>query len=240
MTALTIRVLLTLVIGLARSAAAQETTAPADTVIRLQRTACYGSCPIYSVTIDARGAVTYDGEKFVRVVGRQTARVAPSVVASLLTSAERIRFFDLRDAYRVINNPDGTVLMVTDLPTTITTMTVNGRTKRVENYVGAPDELAAFERAIDEAAGTKRWTFIDKEALKDAAVAQALLKAGARLEDVDDGRTALFYAACAGNRRVRLPCACGQHRHAVERQCVTRIVTSPSDAEDIARNPTAR
>ena len=39
-------------------------------------------------------------------------------------------------------------------------------------------------------------------AYKDAAVAAALLKAGARLEDVDDGRTALWRAACAGNWRV--------------------------------------
>ena len=38
---------------------------------------------------------------------------------------------------------------------------------------------------------------------KDASVAEALLKAGARLEDIDDsGRTALWYAACAGNWRV--------------------------------------
>ena len=37
---------------------------------------------------------------------------------------------------------------------------------------------------------------------KDAAVAEALLKAGARLEDLEDGRTALWYAACAGTWRV--------------------------------------
>jgi ankyrin repeat protein len=37
---------------------------------------------------------------------------------------------------------------------------------------------------------------------KDAAVAEALVKAGARLEDMDDGHTALWYAACAGNSRV--------------------------------------
>lgn len=37
---------------------------------------------------------------------------------------------------------------------------------------------------------------------KDPAVAEALLKAGAHLEDVDGGRTALWYTACAGNWRV--------------------------------------
>jgi hypothetical protein len=38
---------------------------------------------------------------------------------------------------------------------------------------------------------------------KDVSVAEALLKAGARVEDVDDnGRTALWFGACAGNWRV--------------------------------------
>jgi hypothetical protein len=37
---------------------------------------------------------------------------------------------------------------------------------------------------------------------RDVSVAEALLNAGARLEDMDDGRTALWYTACAGNWRV--------------------------------------
>ena len=289
---MTVRVAFALVIGLAGSAAAQVVDVPADTLIHMQRTSCFGPCPIYAVTIDARGTVTFEGEMFVRVVGRQTARIAPSVVARLLASAERIRFFELRDAYRVIENPDGTVMSVTDLPTTVVTITANGRTKRVEDYIGAPDILAPFEREIDEAARTQRWIFLDEDTLeallrsgwsasgdegatllrqaigrddvavarrliemggdldgpgtnrlppllqarsgsmvellvkagadpnqrpvdavaawtplmstsyKDAAVAEALLKAGARVDDSDGGRTALWYAACAGNWRV--------------------------------------
>jgi hypothetical protein len=281
-----------LVIGFAGTAAAQEPQVPPDAIVRLQRTSCFGPCPIYTVAIDARGTVTYEGERFVRVVGRRTAQIVPSAVLELLTRAEQIRFFDLRDAYRVIENPDGTATMVTDLPTKIVTVTVNGRTKRVEDYIGAPDSLTEFEREIDNAAATKRWVFVDEDALeelirsgwsasseegatflqqaierddlpiarrlielgcdldgppdnrlppllsarsssmvellvkaganpnersiggvaartplmttsyKDAAVAEALLKAGARLEDLDDGRTALWYAACAGNWRV--------------------------------------
>ena len=293
MTALPARVAFALVvIGLARGAAAQGGDVPPDTMIRLQRTSCYGQCPIYAVTIDARGTVTYDGEMFVRVVGRQTARISPALVAALLASAERIHFFDLSDAYRFIKNPDGSEMSVTDRPTTFVTITVNGRAKRVEDYLGAPDVLGTFEREIDEAAGTIRWIFLDEEALgalrrsgwsatgeegatllrqaigrdaiaiartliemradldgpredrlppllsarsgsmvdllvkagadpnerpigrvtartplmgadyKDAGVAEALIKAGARLEDLDRGRSALWFAACAGNPRV--------------------------------------
>jgi hypothetical protein len=39
-------------------------------------------------------------------------------------------------------------------------------------------------------------------AYKDAGVAEALVKVGARLEDLDDRRSALWYAACAANWRV--------------------------------------
>ena len=43
----------------------------------------------------------------------------------------------------------------------------NGRTKRVEDYVAAPDSLEEFEREIDTAAGTKRWVFLDEDALDE-------------------------------------------------------------------------
>src|SRR5688572_14545697 len=81
---------------------------PDDFVIKLERTSCFGECPVYSVSIDARGNVAYEGTKFVRVEGRQTDRIQVSRVAALLETAERIGFFDLRDQYRYIRNPDGT------------------------------------------------------------------------------------------------------------------------------------
>ena len=281
-----------LAVAFAGPAAAQQADVPSDTVITLQRTSCFGPCPVYTVSIDASGNVAYEGERFVRVVGRRTAHIDPANVARLLARAEQIRFSGLRSAYRAIENPDGTTTMVTDLPTTIVTIAAKGRTKRVEDYVGAPDSLTEFEREIDDAAGTKRWVFLDEAALrelirsgwsgsgeegaallrqaierddlpiarrlielgsnldgpsnnrlpplfsarsgamvdllvkagadpnerpigrvaartplmttsyKDAAVAEALLEAGARLEDMDEGRTALWWAACAGNWRV--------------------------------------
>jgi hypothetical protein len=158
-TTVTVRLACAITLGLAGAAAAQEPDMPTDTVIRLQRTSCLGPCPVYTVTIDARGTVTYDGERAVRVVGRQTAQIDPSAVATLLARAEQIHFFDLRDAYRVS--------LVDDIPTEVVTIVVNGRTKRVEDLVGAPDSLKEFEREIDKAAGTRRWVFLDEDALEE-------------------------------------------------------------------------
>jgi hypothetical protein len=289
---MTARVRCALVAGLAATACAQSMDVPRDTLVQLQRTSCLGTCPVYTVTIDARGGITYEGERSVRVFGRRTAQIAPSVVATLLARAEGIRFFDMRDDYRVIQYPNGSFGSPSDMPTQIVTVTANGRTKRVEDYVAAPDALREFEREIDEAAGTKRWIFLDeneleelvrsgwsasseegatfleqaiqrdditiarrlielgsrlggprknplpslisarsgamvdllvkagadpnersigrvpdwpplmKTAYRDAGVAEALLKAGARLEDWDNGRSALWHAACHGNWRV--------------------------------------
>jgi hypothetical protein len=144
----------------------QTSPIPDDVVITLERTACYGECPVYTVSIDARGNVNYNGSRFVRVVGRQTDRIPVSRVAALLQTAARIGFFDLRDQYRQVQNPDGSTTVVSDLPTAFVTMTREGRTKRVEDYYGAPEALKQLEGQIDEAARTKRWILLDASTLE--------------------------------------------------------------------------
>ncbi len=147
------------IFGLARTALAGLVTAliaanglaqsvPDDVLITLERTTCFGTCPKYKVTIDAKGNVTFDGEKFVKAEGRQTDRIPVARVAELLATADRIKFFDLEDKYTAL---------VTDLPTTFVTITRGGRTKRIMDYYGAPGGLHQLEAQIDEAAGTKRW-----------------------------------------------------------------------------------
>ena len=106
------------------SAIGQTPPIPRDAFIRLERTSCFGACPIYSVTIDATGLVAYEGVNFVRVKGRQTARVPLARVAALLETADRIGFFGLSDRYHV---------EMTDNLTTFVTITRSGRTKTVED-----------------------------------------------------------------------------------------------------------
>ena len=135
-------------------------------VITLERTSCFGECPVYTVSIDAGGNVVYEGKKFVRVEGRQTDRIPASRAARLLATAERIGFFELRDRYRTIRNPDGTETMVTDLPTTFVTITRGGQTKRVEDYIGAPEGLKELEQEIDDLARATRWIRIDEPTVR--------------------------------------------------------------------------
>ena len=153
---------------------------PEDFVIKLERTACFGACPVYSVTIDARGNVTYDGTRFVRIVGRQTDRIPVSQVAALVATVDRIGFFELDAKYRQL---------ITDLPTTFVTVTRGGRSKLIEDYFGAPQPLKDLERQIDEAAQTARW-IKGPPSMKLATPGENLNPGGREREDVS-ARSAL-------------------------------------------------
>ena len=164
----------------------------ADVVIRLERTSCFGECPVYTVTVNGEGEVTYDGVRAVRVRGIQTRRVPLARVSSLLDMAERIGFFDLADKYPVPDR-DGTVPVIDDLSTVFVSITRDGRSKRIEDLVGAPERLKELERQIDDVAGTRRWIRVDtptlQQLVRDGAVTvnerAALLRQALEHDELD-------------------------------------------------------
>lgn len=124
-----------------------------DFVISLERTACFGHCPIYMVTLDSDGKVTYYGEMFVAVEGTQYSTLEQDDLQLLVREFEKINFYSLEDQY--------TDMGATDLPSAITTLIVDGKMKQVIHYHGdpnAPKKLTALEEKIDELINTAQWT----------------------------------------------------------------------------------
>lgn len=126
----------------------QAPAPPPPVVITIERTACFGACPAYSLEIAGDGTVTYQGRQFVRVIGKATAKISPEAVQQLAAEFERIHYFDLQNIYTA---------RITDLPTTTTSIRIGGRFKKVVDHYGAPDELEKLEDRIDEVAGSDRW-----------------------------------------------------------------------------------
>lgn len=63
--------------------------------VRLERTPCPGSCPVYTVEIDRRQRVArWSGRSDVAVIGEQTVKVSDTDLAELSRTIDRIRFFD--------------------------------------------------------------------------------------------------------------------------------------------------
>lgn len=129
---------------------------PEKIVIRMERYACFGSCPVYSVEIRGDGTVIYTGKKFVRVKGTREFKVPVAGVKWLVREFEKINYFSLAAEYVKVVNEDGTETTVSDLPGTDTWISLNGKTKSVYDYFGGPDSLRELERKIDDVSESAR------------------------------------------------------------------------------------
>jgi len=58
----------------------RNTPLPQDAIITLHRTMCFGTCPVYRITIYGTGEVVYQGYYFVRVKGPRTAYISQGQV----------------------------------------------------------------------------------------------------------------------------------------------------------------
>ena len=74
-------------------------TTAATPVITLERTPCFGSCPIYKVEIFADGRIVYEGEDFVKRKGRAQDRISKAAVQQLVREFNRINYMKLEDEY---------------------------------------------------------------------------------------------------------------------------------------------
>jgi hypothetical protein len=132
-------------------AAAQDSDA--EVAVTLERGPCFGTCPVFKVTVYTDGTVVYEGERFVATEGEQKTTIEPEVVAQLVAGFEAAGYFDWEDEY--------TEMTVTDLPTITTSVTREGETKRITRYAGdrnAPVALPYLETWIDLAAHINQWT----------------------------------------------------------------------------------
>ena len=135
---------------------AAPTEMPADFQITLERSPCFGTCPVYVLTVSADGSVEYKGDSFVLAEGRQTATVSAEEVAALYTAVRSADFFALEEGYAI---------EATDIPTATTTVTAEGRTMTISRYGGicgsdldvAPESLCRVEALMESIATANGW-----------------------------------------------------------------------------------
>ena len=129
-----------------------DTTSPQDVIITLERTACFGTCPDYRLSIYGDGKVVYEGHVYVRVEGTRTTYISKSKVRELVAEFERINFFGFENHY---------AFGAFDLPSIIVTIDIDGKSKAVDVYgagdPGAPEEINNLIRKIEETVNVARW-----------------------------------------------------------------------------------
>jgi hypothetical protein len=136
-----------------------QTVTGSGPAITLERTACFGSCPVYTISVTSSGDVKYEGKAHVHQMGPASGRIPKDQVAALLSEIEQAGYFTYDERYQ--SSEPGCGRYATDSPTVITSVTMAGRTKRITHDYGcsgAPGALTILERKIDDALGSGRWT----------------------------------------------------------------------------------
>lgn len=110
--------------------------------ITLERTPCFGTCPVYTVTLDSDGKLTFIGKDFANPKGQYETYIPLDEVQKIRAALVSINFLNLQDSYDNV--------YISDLPSAITTLNVNGKVvKTVTNRYNPPPQLVKFELMID-------------------------------------------------------------------------------------------
>jgi len=109
--------------------------------------------------VSADGKVSYEGTANVKHLGSASGEVPANRVNALLDELDKAGYFSFADRYTPAEPTCGRY--ATDLPSTITSASLNGRSKRIVYDHGcgaAPGALTVLEQRIDEVLGSSRWT----------------------------------------------------------------------------------
>lgn len=121
-------------------------TAP-GVLVSLERTPCFGACPVYRVEVLEDGLVRFKGERHVKVTEPVQGRLEQAALEKLTARLDQSGFAQWKDFTRT---------HMSDMPTVV--LTYKGHT--VRHSLGddqAPPELTQLEDDVDALLGTERW-----------------------------------------------------------------------------------
>ncbi|MCW5959961.1 MAG: hypothetical protein KIS76_07345 [Pyrinomonadaceae bacterium] len=142
----------------------KDSTIPKDLEITYEQTECKGSCWVYNLKIEADGTIKYEGVANVEKLGKFEDKLSDKQIRELINEFKKADYFDLEDNYVKGNCP----IVVTDSPTAITSLRLNGKAKKITHYLGcleeernhviSPQKLYSLERRINVITDSFRWT----------------------------------------------------------------------------------
>lgn len=111
-------------------------------IISLERTPCFGTCPVYTVRIHSDGKIEYSGREFSNPKGDYETFIPLNEVAALRRAIVEANFMNLENEY---DN-----MYISDLPSAITRLIIDGKeVKTVKNRHNPPPQLVKLEVFID-------------------------------------------------------------------------------------------
>jgi len=118
----------------------------------IHRSFCFGTCPVYTLTINNNGDALYEGTRNVEMMGSYSGKFSAAQMNALIESAKSINYMSMDNTY---DDPN-----ITDIPSTTTSIVIDGKRKEVMRRKGFPQEIKTFESTFDDLAKEVKWTMI--------------------------------------------------------------------------------
>ena len=120
-------------------------------IVSLQKTACFGQCPVYKVEIFKDGTVKYKGTAHIKKRGQYEAIATMAFIKNIQQKAAVINYMSFSDKYPKGDN------MITDIPSTISYIRIENEGKMITNNFDAPKELMEFEKWLEKEIDALQW-----------------------------------------------------------------------------------
>lgn len=139
-----------------------------DFNITMQKGSCFGSCPVYTLSIDKNGYATYDGERFTDKIGKHGMQIAPDkfqAIANAFASADLASFDD--------DYPSN----IADLPSATIAYANNAFTKRITGKRERPQKVKDLQAMLEEISQMDSWESLEpKEEVVEKVKKEDLIK----------------------------------------------------------------
>ena len=113
---------------------------PSEPFLVMKRTACYGTCPQYKISIYNDGLIIYNGKLFVDRIGCFSSMISMHQIDSITSLLNDIDFFSLKEEY---------LSPITDVPSVILELNIDGKSHKVVDRIEGPDKLKKCYILID-------------------------------------------------------------------------------------------
>jgi len=117
-------------------------------VLSLSKTACFGECPEFTLTIYSNGRAVLDGKRFVKQIGLSEMMITSEEMESLMKTCDDAKLFAMNDEYNE---------RVMDLPTTTLSYKHDGKSKKITGNMGFPESFRTVVQACMQLLDDSRW-----------------------------------------------------------------------------------
>lgn len=124
----------------------------ADKVLEMSKGPCFGSCPIFTITIYDNGWATYKGKLYTDKLGLHIKKVGRSRLEEIKRELRLANLWQYQNIYRS---------SLPDLQSVTINYYENGRTKSITGKEGRPTSVQKIEAFLDKMASSSGW--VEKE-----------------------------------------------------------------------------